>query len=184
MSARSLAADQGTSLIEVVVTMVLAGVVCAVVSSSIVTGLHDQTRMSAHEYETSTLRTAMQRVTREIRQSDAVLAVSATSLSVHQSLTSGHRTVTYHVTTSGGQSVLESVSQPLDAADQPVGAATTTMVLPHVVTSAGTPMFATTPCTPAAAYCASQVDVNLFGSVPSTNEVVHLADTVTTRNQP
>jgi type II secretory pathway pseudopilin PulG len=94
--------DSGMSLIEMLIAVMLTGTIGAVVTSSITTGLHDQVRITAHAVAIGEVRTATQRVTRELRDAAPLLAASATAVTVQQTTTAGSRVLTYSVITTAG----------------------------------------------------------------------------------
>jgi prepilin-type N-terminal cleavage/methylation domain-containing protein len=174
-----LRADGGFTLIELLVTMVLFGVVGSIVSSSIVTGLKDQTRMSAHAAEMAKLRTAMQRVTREIRSTYQVMSATGTQLVLCQS---NPRVVIISAQPSGAYTTLQ-MTAASQSCDSPFSAQTVQTLDTRLVNDGSHPVFTAQMCT-TGPYCVGQVTVHLEDSVPGTSEVIQLTNNVTVRNQP
>jgi type II secretory pathway pseudopilin PulG len=76
-------------LVELLVAMTLMSVVGVLVLDAVVGGFRGQKQLQDRAQALADVRTAAQRVTRDIRQADPVLGASALSLSVQHSLAGG-----------------------------------------------------------------------------------------------
>jgi prepilin-type N-terminal cleavage/methylation domain-containing protein len=95
--------DAGVTLIELLVAITLLGTVGTVLTQSVVSGLGTQLKVAAHGVAISQVRTAVQRVTRELRDANPICAISPTGVTLQQPTTSGYRTLVYSVSAAGSK---------------------------------------------------------------------------------
>ena len=98
---RETPADEGFTLTELLVVMVLFAIVGTIVTVASVTALHHQAKAQDRGDAIAQARTALERIDRDIRSAYPLLAASATQLVMQETEASGTRAVTYAV--SGGQ---------------------------------------------------------------------------------
>lgn len=93
-----IAAEGGFTLAEVLVSIVVFGLVAAVVTEASISGLSRQMQLQNREDALAQARTALERVDRDIRSADVpVYEVSPTRIMVGETQASGMRTMTYWV---------------------------------------------------------------------------------------
>lgn len=90
-------ADAGFTLTELLVSMVIFGIVSAMVTTASITGLHRQTEVANRDDALAQLRTVLQRIDRDIRSADPLLSVSSTQLIVKETQSTYTHVVTYSV---------------------------------------------------------------------------------------
>lgn len=95
---RPAVADPGFTLAEMLVSVVVFGGVCAVVTEASISGLTHQRSLQNREAALAQARTALQRVDRDIRSAAyPVLSVSATRLVLEEDQATVTRVMTYSV---------------------------------------------------------------------------------------
>jgi type II secretory pathway pseudopilin PulG len=197
------------SLIEMLIAVMLTGTIGAVVTSSITTGLHDQVRITAHAVAIGQVRTAAQRVTRELRDAAPVLAASATTVTVLQTTAAGSRVLTYSVVTTGGVTNLvvdeKDYNSSTPSSDHLVATQQQKTVISGLNNTAGYPVFS---FAPAATYqpapgsgvntttcaipnsapttyspdCVGAITVHVRQNVGTSTEVIDVTENVEIRN--
>src|SRR3954451_1274366 len=135
--------DSGASLIELLITIVLLGVIGSVVTTTMITGMHDQTRITAHSAEMAKVRTTLDRMMRQIRDADEVLAMTQSEIKLLAHDGSDHMTYDYSVIANGPTSALVVDVQPSDANAAPLAgsAATRKTLLDYLVNTSSEPVF-------------------------------------------
>lgn len=92
-----VARDQGFTLSELLVSVVVFGMVGAIVTTASVTGLHKQTQAQNRDDELAQMRTALQRIDRDTRSAYPLLAASSTQLVLREVQTGVTRVMTYSI---------------------------------------------------------------------------------------
>jgi type II secretory pathway pseudopilin PulG len=83
MSLRArLKSETGVSLVELLVVMMIAAIVGAITTATIVNGLHQQRELSSRTYTLNDAKMTLERMTREIRAADPVLVAQPDQLRV------------------------------------------------------------------------------------------------------
>jgi type II secretory pathway pseudopilin PulG len=96
-------------LVELVVGMVLMAVVGTIVLDGVIGGFKAQRVMESRSAELASLRTAVQRVTRELREADPVLSASATSITIEHATDAGSVQRTWWLDSASGSLKAKSV---------------------------------------------------------------------------
>jgi len=196
--------EAGASLIEMLITIVIFGVVGTVVTTVTVTGMHDQVRITSHSEQIAEVRTTLDRVTREIRDADDLGAVTSSGLTVYQDNGTGHKKLVYAVVPNGTTSKLTLDVSYLNSSYGVTANDAQRTLVENLVDTSTQPVFAYRPWpnyTPAtgstvsAATCADSAHPGYYGaecvgsitlhvrdSVPNTNEVIDVTDSITRRN--
>jgi prepilin-type N-terminal cleavage/methylation domain-containing protein len=91
------ATQDGFTLTELLISLGVFSVVSAMVTAASVSGLHQQTKVQNREDALALMRTALQRIDRDIRAASPLLAASATRLVLREYDDRGTRDVTYQV---------------------------------------------------------------------------------------
>lgn len=140
------AADAGYTLTELLVILALSGVIGTIVVAATTTGLHKQTQVQDRSDAMSQVRTAMQRVERDIRSSNPLEAARGDQIVVQEVQATVTRTVTYSVIADGTKSEL--VKNETDVSSS--GATTQVpqfVELANIVNPASSPVFTFEPTT-------------------------------------
>ncbi|HWC33804.1 MAG TPA: prepilin-type N-terminal cleavage/methylation domain-containing protein [Mycobacteriales bacterium] len=90
--------DAGFTLTELLVSIVLFGVVSAMVTTASISGLHRQTQVANRDAVLAQMRTVLQRVDRDIRSADPLLSASSTQLVLEEAQPGATRVMTYSLT--------------------------------------------------------------------------------------
>jgi type II secretory pathway pseudopilin PulG len=91
--------DAGTMLVELLVGMILMSIIGVIVLDGILGGFKAQRVMDSRSAELASLRTAVQRVTREIREANPVRYATATTLTIYHETDTGSVTKTWQLDT-------------------------------------------------------------------------------------
>ncbi|HVW80676.1 MAG TPA: type II secretion system protein [Mycobacteriales bacterium] len=131
--------DAGFTLTEMLVVTVLFGIVGTIVTTMSVTALRQQTRVQDRSDTLAQARTALERIDRDIRSANPLLAASPTTLVLREVEPSLTRTVTY---SAANNQLVTSESDTTSA-----GATTTssTVLLRNLANSTSVPLFSVTP---------------------------------------
>lgn len=97
MTRRARSGDEGISLVEVLVGMSLMALVGTLVLSTVTSGLRTQRTMTDRASGMADLRTAAQRLSKDVREADPLLLAQEQALAVRQAVAGGHRDVTWRV---------------------------------------------------------------------------------------
>jgi prepilin-type N-terminal cleavage/methylation domain-containing protein len=167
--------DSGMTLIELLVTMVLMGVIGSVVTAGVVTSMRDQRRAQSRLDAVTTTQRALERVTKDIRAADPLVAADATSVT----------TLVYHGTQcqqrryyvdATNQLVQEIAKYPASTtcADKTgtLGTASSRVLVKTVVNTTAQPVFAYQRIDPAQSALATV-------TTPVASNLVSLVDSVT-----
>lgn len=120
---RRTGADDGSMLVELIVGMLLMAIVGLIVLDGIVGGFRAQRGLQNRGEALAQIRTAAQRVTREIREASPILTATATSLTIeHDTDNNGSVTKTWTLDTSGSTAslVLDTTTTTGGVASAPV----------------------------------------------------------------
>ena len=167
MDSRFLHREDGFTVIELLVTMVLLGVVMAIATASVITALQSQRRQVDQTYRLNDAKVAFERVTRDLRAANPLLAADDDEVRLQITVDDLRRTVTYTAEPSpaGGQ-LLRLTEQREDLSTTPATnlGVIDRVVLDRIMLPAGTPLFTFTnaaaealPCTPSTPINASDV---------------------------
>jgi prepilin-type N-terminal cleavage/methylation domain-containing protein len=136
--------EAGLTLIELLVTMIIMGVISAVVTAGIVTSLTDQRRERTRLDAVSGSQQVLERVTKDLRAADPLVAADASSVTVlvyHGAACQQRR---YYVNASN-QLVEEIASYPASASCRTrsgtVGTASSFVLLARVANASTDPLF-------------------------------------------
>jgi prepilin-type N-terminal cleavage/methylation domain-containing protein len=91
------AAEDGFTLTELLVSLGVFSIVSAMVTTAAVAGLHQQTKVQNRDDALAQMRTALQRIDRDIRSASPLLAASPSRLVLRESGDGVTRDVTYQV---------------------------------------------------------------------------------------
>lgn len=130
---RLRADDGGVTLVELMMAILLSSIVGGIATTAIVQSFHRQSEIDARSQAVQTVRQALERTMREIRQADPLLAVGTDHLVLQEQSANGDaRKLTYSVVSSGSNTslVLDEVDTP--ASGSPVTLPTRT-VAQHLV---------------------------------------------------
>jgi prepilin-type N-terminal cleavage/methylation domain-containing protein len=89
--------DAGFTLTELLVSMAIFSIISAMVTTAAVTGLRQQTQVANRDEALAQMRTALQRIDRDIRSAYPLLSASSTRLVIRKVQASSTRTVTFDV---------------------------------------------------------------------------------------
>lgn len=125
--------DSGVTLIELMIGILLSGIVGAITTMAIVQSFHRQSEIDARAQAVQTVRQALERTMRELRQADPLLALGNDHLVLRaQSANGDVRDLTYSVVATGSDHSLV-----LDEVDTPAGGSATPLprrtVVQHLV---------------------------------------------------
>ena len=131
--------DSGVTLIELMIGILLSGIVGAITTMAIVQSFHRQSEIDARGQAVQTVRQALERTMRELRQADPLLALGNDHLVFQEQSANGDvRKLTYSVVATGSN-----YSLVLDEVDTSAGGAPATQprrtVAQHLVN--GTSVF-------------------------------------------
>lgn len=139
--------DNGFSLIELMVVVLLVGVLGGITTTVVVNGFHRQATLEGRAVAIEHTRTALQRVLRDLREADPLLALTSTSAAMEITTSSGQVQVCYALATASGNTALQRTqSLPGKGCTDP-GAVTATIAdhLDNLSTTPATAVFATVP---------------------------------------
>jgi prepilin-type N-terminal cleavage/methylation domain-containing protein len=139
---RSAAADAGFTLTELLVSIGIFSIISGMVTTAAVTGLRQQTQVANRDDALAQMRTALQRIDREIRSAYPLLSASPTRLVIREVQPTATRTVTFEVSGKNLTWSQTSVS--------PTGSTTTIptrVLLTNLVDTTTNPVFSFTPNT-------------------------------------
>jgi type II secretory pathway pseudopilin PulG len=115
--------DGGVTLIELMVGILLSAIVGAITTTAIVQSFHRQSEIDARAQAVQTVRQALERTMRELRQADPLLALGTDHLVFQEQSANGDlRKLTYSVVDAGSDHSLV-----LDEVDTPVGGSSVTL---------------------------------------------------------
>ncbi|HWA67391.1 MAG TPA: type II secretion system protein [Mycobacteriales bacterium] len=133
------ARDRGFTLTETLVVIVLFAIIGTIVTTASVTGLHKQTQLQDRSDVLAQARTALERIDRDIRSANPLLAASSTQLVLREVEPALTRTVTYAVSSH------QLVARETDVTSSGVTTTSTTVLLKNLVNSASNPLFTASP---------------------------------------
>jgi prepilin-type N-terminal cleavage/methylation domain-containing protein len=139
---RTAAADAGFTLTELLVSIGIFSIISGMVTTAAVTGLRQQTQVANRDDALAQMRTALQRIDREIRSAYPLLSASPTRLVLREVQPTATRTVTFEVSGKNLTWSQTSVS--------PTGSTTTLptrVLLTNLVDTATNPVFSFAPIT-------------------------------------
>jgi prepilin-type N-terminal cleavage/methylation domain-containing protein len=139
---RTVSTDAGITLTELLVSIVIFGMVSAMVTTAAVTGLHQQTKVANRDDALAQIRTALQRIDRDIRSTYPLLSASPTRLVLQEVEAHVTKTVTFEVT---GSTLTWGETD--EYADGSTSTIPTRVLLDDVVTSPTSPVFSFSPIT-------------------------------------
>ncbi|HVT65703.1 MAG TPA: type II secretion system protein [Mycobacteriales bacterium] len=152
---RRTVTDDGFTLTELLVSMAIFSIVSGMVTTAAVTGLHKQTEVANRDDALAQMRTALQRIDREIRSTYPLLSASSTQLVLREVESTVTRTVTFQVTGS---------TLTWGETDTDANGSTTTIpartLLTNLVDTATSPVFSFAPLTGYTAPSGSGVDAS------------------------
>lgn len=152
---RRTVTDDGFTLTELLVSMAIFSIVSGMVTTAAVTGLHKQTEVANRDDALAQMRTALQRIDREIRSTYPLLSASSTQLVLREVESTVTRTVTFQVTGS---------TLTWGETDTDANGSTTTIpartLLTNLVDTASSPVFSFAPFPGYAAPAGSGVDAS------------------------
>jgi prepilin-type N-terminal cleavage/methylation domain-containing protein len=146
--------DQGLTLTEMLVALVLFGVVGIIVTTASITGLHRESQTEVRGSVLAQVRTALQRIDRDIRSTNPLLSATSTQLVLQETLPTTTRTVTYAVT--GGALVVSEV----DTTASGTTVVPAKVLLSNLVQTVTSPVFSVAPRTGYVAPTGSGVDAS------------------------
>ncbi|MDQ1704630.1 MAG: hypothetical protein QOF18_996 [Frankiaceae bacterium] len=79
---RERAADDGYSLIEMLVVLALVGIVGGIISATMISGMRNTRQAQNRAYSASLVQTQLERISRDIRVADPIRAASANAITV------------------------------------------------------------------------------------------------------
>ena len=183
--------EAGMSLVEILVGIVLMSVVMAIASSATVHAMKVQRRQVAEVDATGRARNAMERMGREVRAANPILAASAdgTSLTVQvtRPVVGNNRKITTYTLVGNAIQVSGSLVNTTTNVTTPM---TTTTLLTGVALNPGEPLFSyrlldgSTPTPTSDLLLYRTVTINLRMGLPEGASAVLVSDTVTIRNAP
>lgn len=132
--------DGGFTLTEMLVTIVVFGVVGTMVTGASISGLHHQTEVVNRADSMAQLRTALQRIDRDIRSSYPLLSAGPTQVALQEVQPTDTRITTYSV--QGKQLV---VDETRTSNDGTTSVAARKVLLDDLVVSSASPVFAFRP---------------------------------------
>lgn len=98
MTRRARSGDEGISLVELLVGMSLMALIGTLVLSTVTSGLRTQQTMTDRASGMADLRTAAQRLSKDVREADPLLLAQERVLALRQAVAGGgHRDVTWRV---------------------------------------------------------------------------------------
>jgi prepilin-type N-terminal cleavage/methylation domain-containing protein len=169
------AQDQGLTLIELLVTMIIMSVISGVVTVGIVTSLQDQRRERTRLDALSSGQRVVERVSKDVRAANPLVAADSSSVTMlvyHGTACQQRR---YYVNTSA-QLVEEIASYPASAScatrSGALGTAVSRVLLPKVANASSDPVFSYRRIDPAQ-------DALVPVATPVTTTLVPLVDSVT-----
>ena len=118
--------ERGFTVVEMLISVTLTGVVGATATTVIVQGFHQQAASDARTAAVANVRTALERTVREVREASPLNYLTANSLG----MSDGTRTLNYSVQTTNGVTSLV-VSN----------GTTTSVVISHLVNDGANPVF-------------------------------------------
>ena len=133
--------DDGITLAETLVVMVIFGIIGAIVTTASVTGLRQQTKVQDRSDVLAQVRTVLQRIDRDVRSANPLLAATSTQIVLRQVLPTSSRTITYAV--SNGQLVATQVTTTTAGASS----TSTKVLLRNVLNTTAIPLFSVLPTT-------------------------------------
>lgn len=133
--------EDGFSLIELLVVIILFGVVSALVSASIIRALQSQQESTSRGTALSELKTAVSRIGREVRGASAVLTAQDGTLSFTEDDGTKLRTMTYRLVTSAGTTKLTLDETDASYAGASLGSVATRTVIDNLVNTSSVPVF-------------------------------------------
>jgi type II secretory pathway pseudopilin PulG len=131
--------EDGFTLAEALVMTVLFAIVGTIVTAASVSGLRHQTQLQDRSKVLAQARTALERIDRDIRSANPLLAVTSTQLVLHVVEPKVTRTVTYSVS-NHKLSASES-----DTTSAGVTTTSSTVLLSNLVNPASNPIFSVSP---------------------------------------
>lgn len=130
--------DRGFTMAETLVVAVLFAIVGTIVTLASTSGLHHQTQLQDRNAAITEVRTALQRIDRDIRSANPLLAASSSQIVLQEVEPTVTRTVTYAVSGS------HLVASETDKTTAGVTTTTSKTLLSNLV-STTTPVFSVTP---------------------------------------
>jgi prepilin-type N-terminal cleavage/methylation domain-containing protein len=116
---RRLGAQDGFSLVELLVVMAVFGIVAAIATGSVVQSLRVHREQSERVEQLNRTRVALERVTREIRGANPVLTAEANLLELRTQRANQWRTITIRVATRAGEAARLEIRDWADDAPEP-----------------------------------------------------------------
>jgi prepilin-type N-terminal cleavage/methylation domain-containing protein len=135
--------DQGFTLVELLMVILIFGMVSAAVAAVTTSGLHHQRELQDRSDALASARTAVQRIDRDIRSTDQVYKATASMLLLQEeqfsgSTVTGSRWVCYYVDTAN-ELVVVGETAPTDCSTSPSG--TSKVLVSHLTNTASSPVF-------------------------------------------
>lgn len=159
--------EEGFTVVELLVVIVLLGIVMSIATGSVITALQSQRRQVDQTHRLNEAKIAFERVTRDLRAANPLLQAEEDEVRMQITVDDLRRTVTYTLEPSaaGGQ-LLRLTEQRQDLSTNPATDLGTTdrVMLDRIMLPAGTPLFAfansaeeALPCTAAMPVSAADV---------------------------
>jgi prepilin-type N-terminal cleavage/methylation domain-containing protein len=131
--------DAGWTLTEMLVVIVLFGLIGAIVTTASISGLHQQTKLQDRSDVLAQARAALERIDRDVRSANPLLAASSTQLVVREVEPTVTRTVTYSVSNN------TLTARESDTTSAGVTTTSTAVLLGNLANSAANPIFSVSP---------------------------------------
>jgi prepilin-type N-terminal cleavage/methylation domain-containing protein len=131
--------DGGFTLTEMLVVIVLFGIIGAIVTTASITGLRQQSQLQNRSDVLAQARTALERIDRDIRSANPLLAATSTQLVLSEVSPSLTRTVTYAVSSH------KLVASETDTTTAGVTTTSRNVLLSNLLNSAANPLFTVSP---------------------------------------
>jgi prepilin-type N-terminal cleavage/methylation domain-containing protein len=133
--------EQGFSLVELLVVIILFGVISALVSASIIRALQSQQESTSRGTALSELKTAVARIGREVRGATDVLTAQDGKLSFTEDDGTKLRTMTYQLVTTAGTTKLTLIESDASYAGASLGTKPTRTVIDNLVNTSSVAVF-------------------------------------------